>query len=169
MSRMQPASATQPGVTLFLRGDVMTGRGVDQILDRPSKPHLHEQYVRSALGYVDIAERATGPIDRPAKPAYIWGDALAEHERVRPDARIINLETAVTTAEDAWHGKGIHYRMPGGVLDAMRELVTIVVADAALEDVEHHLETDVDVRSRDPAGRYHRYVHRQRLGADVLP
>ena len=59
--------------------------------------------------------------------------------------------------------------VPGGVLDAVRELVTIVVADAAFEDVEHHLEADVDVRSRDPAGRYHRYVHRQRLGADVLP
>jgi poly-gamma-glutamate capsule biosynthesis protein CapA/YwtB (metallophosphatase superfamily) len=111
ISSMQPANAAQPGVTLFLCGDVMTGRGIDQILGRPSKPHLHEQYVRSALGYVDIAERASGPIDRPAKPDYIWGDALTELERVRPDARIINLETAVTTAEDAWPGKGIHYRM----------------------------------------------------------
>ena len=108
---MQPANAAQPGVTLFLCGDVMTGRGIDQILGHPSKPRLHEQYVRSALGYVDIAERASGPIDRPAKPDYIWGDALAELERVRPDARIINLETAVTTSDDAWPGKGIHYRM----------------------------------------------------------
>ena len=107
----QPAHAAGSGVTLFLCGDVMTGRGIDQILARPSKPHLHEQYVRSALDYVNIAERASGPIARPAKPDYIWGDALAELDRVRPDARLINLETAVTTAEDAWPGKEIHYRM----------------------------------------------------------
>jgi poly-gamma-glutamate synthesis protein (capsule biosynthesis protein) len=30
---------------------------------------------------------------------------------VRPDARIVNLETAVTTSPEAWPGKGIHYRM----------------------------------------------------------
>jgi poly-gamma-glutamate synthesis protein (capsule biosynthesis protein) len=97
--------------TLFLGGDVMTGRGIDQILPHPGKPQLHEPYVRSALGYVQIAEDATGPISRPVDAAYVWGDALAELERVRPDARIINLETAVTMAEDAWPHKGIHYRM----------------------------------------------------------
>jgi poly-gamma-glutamate capsule biosynthesis protein CapA/YwtB (metallophosphatase superfamily) len=111
ISTMPTANATPRSVTLFLCGDVMTGRGIDQILGRPGKPQLHEQYVNSALEYVKIAEQATGPIERPAKPGYIWGDALAELERVRPDARIINLETAVTTAEDAWPGKGIHYRM----------------------------------------------------------
>jgi poly-gamma-glutamate synthesis protein (capsule biosynthesis protein) len=42
--------------------------------------------------------------------AYIWGDALAEWERVAPDARIINLETAVTYSSD-WVDKGINYRM----------------------------------------------------------
>jgi len=98
-------------VTLFLCGDVMTGRGIDQILPHPSKPQLYEPYMRSALGYVEIAERATGPIRRPVDFPYVWGDALAELDRVRPDARIINLETAVTAAEDAWPGKGIHYRM----------------------------------------------------------
>jgi len=105
-----PPAARRP-VTLFLCGDVMTGRGIDQILPHPSKPHLYEPYMRSALGYVAIAEAATGPIGRPVDFPYIWGDALAELDRVRPDARIINLETAVTTAEDAWPGKGIHYRM----------------------------------------------------------
>jgi poly-gamma-glutamate synthesis protein (capsule biosynthesis protein) len=98
-------------VTLFLCGDVMTGRGIDQILPHPAAPHLFEPYMRSALGYVEIAEQATGPIGRAVDLAYVWGDALAELERARPDARIINLETAVTAAEDAWPGKGIHYRM----------------------------------------------------------
>jgi hypothetical protein len=33
-----------------------------------------------------------------------------------PDARVINLETAVTTSPDAWPDKGINYRMhPGGL------------------------------------------------------
>ena len=111
----QPSTEASP-VTLFLCGDVMTGRGIDQILPHPSAPHLFEPYVSSALDYVELAERAYGPIVRPAKFGYVWGDALAELERVQPDARIVNLETAVTTSEDAWPGKGIHYRMhPGNV------------------------------------------------------
>jgi len=97
--------------TLFLCGDVMTGRGIDQILPHPCEPHLFEPYMRSAQGYVELAEEAHGPIRRPVDFAYIWGDALAELERAAPHARIINLETAVTTAEDAWPGKGINYRM----------------------------------------------------------
>jgi poly-gamma-glutamate synthesis protein (capsule biosynthesis protein) len=105
---MQSDSA---GVGLFLCGDVMTGRGIDQVLPHPSAPHLFEAYVHSALGYVELAEAANGPIPRPADFAYVWGDALAELERRRPDARIVNLETAVTACEDAWPGKGIHYRM----------------------------------------------------------
>lgn len=55
--------------------------------------------------------RASGRIKRPVDYAHIRGGALAEFERVRPDVRIINLETAVIRAEDARPGKGIHYRM----------------------------------------------------------
>ncbi len=99
------------GVTLFLSGDVMTGRGIDQILPHPSHPQLHEGYVHSALDYVRLAERVHGRIVRPAPPDYVWGDALAEWAQLRPAARIVNLETAVTTSEHAWPGKGIHYRM----------------------------------------------------------
>jgi poly-gamma-glutamate synthesis protein (capsule biosynthesis protein) len=98
-------------VTLFLCGDVMTGRGLDQILPHPSAPHLFEPHVRSAQGYVELAEAATGPIARPVDFTYVWGDTLSELERLRPEARIINLETAITTSEDAWPDKGIHYRM----------------------------------------------------------
>lgn len=109
--RLERAGTGLHGITLFLCGDVMTGRGVDQILPHPSKPHLFESYMRSALGYVEIAAQATGPIKKPVDFSYIWGDAPAELERVQPDARIINLETAVTSAEDASPRKGIHYRM----------------------------------------------------------
>jgi poly-gamma-glutamate synthesis protein (capsule biosynthesis protein) len=98
-------------VTLFLCGDVMLGRGIDQVLPHPSLPHLYEPYVRSALGYVELAEAAAGALPRPVDFSYVWGDALEELQRRAPQARIVNLETAVTAAEDAWPGKGIHYRM----------------------------------------------------------
>jgi len=101
-----PAAA----ITLFLCGDVMIGRGIDQILPFRCEPHLFEPYMRSALGYVELAERACGPLARPVSLDYIWGDALAEMERAAPDARIINLETSLTSSEDARADKRIHYR-----------------------------------------------------------
>ena len=97
-------------MTLFLCGDVMTGRGIDQLLPHPSAPRLHESYVRSALQYVRLAELANGPVSKPVEFAYIWGDALAELERLAPDVQIINLETAISTS-DAYLPKGINYRM----------------------------------------------------------
>jgi poly-gamma-glutamate synthesis protein (capsule biosynthesis protein) len=98
-------------MTLFLGGDVMTGRGVDQIQRHPSRPRLREAYVQDARQYVAIAEAHSGPIAAPVAPDYIWGDALAEFDRVRPDARLANLETAVTESDAYWPAKGIHYRM----------------------------------------------------------
>lgn len=100
-----------PTATLFLCGDVMTGRGIDQILPHPCDPTLHEPWVKDARRYVELAEEASGPIPDTVDFSYPWGDALAELERVGPAARIVNLETAVTTSDDAWAGKGIHYRM----------------------------------------------------------
>lgn len=52
-------------VRLFLCGDVMIGRGVDQILPSPCPPKLYEEYVSSAEEYVRLAETASGPIQRP--------------------------------------------------------------------------------------------------------
>lgn len=98
-------------MTLFLAGDVMTGRGIDQVLRHSVDPVLHEPYVKTARRYVALAEEEHGAIPAPVSPAYIWGDALAELDRVDPAARIINLETAVTTSDDWWPTKGIHYRM----------------------------------------------------------
>lgn len=105
-----PAAAKQ-SVTLFLAGDVMTGRGIDQVLPHPGDPQLHEGYMKTALGYVEIAEEANGPIPRPAGFEYIWGDALGVLDGLAPDLRIVNLETSVTTSDDLWPRKGIHYRM----------------------------------------------------------
>ena len=96
---------------LFLCGDVMTGRGIDQALPHPVNPILYEPYVRDAREYVALAEKANGPIPRPLSFDYIWGDALRELERAEVDLRVANLETAVTSAETPWPEKGIHYRM----------------------------------------------------------
>ena len=110
---MQPDLARAPAsdVTLFMCGDVMTGRGIDQILPHPGAARIFEEYAHSARHYVQAAERASASIARRVDFSYIWGDALEELERMRPDARIINLETAVTTSAKPWPGKGVHYRM----------------------------------------------------------
>ena len=39
-------------ITIYLCGDVMTGRGIDQILPHPSDPTIYESYMKSAQGYV---------------------------------------------------------------------------------------------------------------------
>ena len=102
-------------ITLFLCGDVMTGRGIDQVLPHPGDPILFEGYMKSARGYVELAEEANGPIPKPVDFSYIWGDALAELNSRKPDVRIINLETAVTRSDDVEH-KAVNYRMnPGNI------------------------------------------------------
>ncbi|SEM63963.1 poly-gamma-glutamate synthesis protein (capsule biosynthesis protein) [Syntrophus gentianae] len=106
------AMASRSGaIKLFLCGDVMTGRGIDQILPYPSNPVLYESYVKDARGYVDLAEEVNGVIPKPVDFGYIWGNSLAEIAAQAPDARIINLETSITTSDDYWVGKGINYRM----------------------------------------------------------
>ncbi|HEY5513029.1 MAG TPA: CapA family protein, partial [Geomonas sp.] len=97
--------------TVFLSGDVMTGRGIDQILPHPSAPQIFEGYLKDARGYLELAEQASGAIPIPADFGYPWGDALSVWEKMSPDLRIINLETSVTTSEDYWKVKGINYRM----------------------------------------------------------
>ncbi|MFB3887747.1 MAG: CapA family protein, partial [Thermodesulfobacteriota bacterium] len=114
-----PGSTGTDFITLFLSGDVMTGRGIDQILPHPSDPVIHESYLKDARKYVEIAEKLSGPIPREVSDGYIWGDGLVELERAAPDLRIINLETSITQSEDYWKGKEIHYRMHPQNIDAI--------------------------------------------------
>ena len=101
---------TQQPVRIFLCGDVMTGRGIDQILPHPCDPVLYENHANSAMHYVHLAEEANGPIPRCVDATYVWGAALDELNRARPDARVINLETSITHSDD-YFSKGINYRM----------------------------------------------------------
>ncbi len=98
-------------ITIFLGGDVMTGRGIDQILPHPSEPKIYEFFVKDAREYVRIAEEVNGLISTPVGWNYIWGDALWEWERFKPDVKLINLETSITVSNDYERGKGINYRM----------------------------------------------------------
>jgi poly-gamma-glutamate synthesis protein (capsule biosynthesis protein) len=98
-------------VTLFLCGDVMLGRGVDQILPYPGDPALRERFVTDARRYVELAELANGPIPAPVDFFWPWGDVLDVLDEAAPDVRIVNLETAITRARGFASGKGIHYRM----------------------------------------------------------
>lgn len=107
-------------IRLFLCGDVMTGRGIDQILTRPGDRTLYEPAVRSAERYVELAEQRSGPIPRRVDPTYIWGEASEILDRASVTARIINLETAVTDGGDPWPGKGIHYRMHPDNVETLR-------------------------------------------------
>ncbi len=122
--------------TIFLCGDVMTGRGIDQILPHPGDPALRESVVTDARTYVTLAERINGEIIRPVPFAWPWGDALSVLDDLAPDVRLINLETAVTAAADFAPGKAVHYRMNptnAGCLTAVRPDVCVLANNHVLD------------------------------------
>jgi poly-gamma-glutamate capsule biosynthesis protein CapA/YwtB (metallophosphatase superfamily) len=96
---------------LFLCGDVMPGRGIDQALPYSVDPVLYETYITDARNYLWLAEQANGNIDKPVAYHYIWGDAMSVWEENSPDMKLINLETSITTHNKPWPLKGINYRM----------------------------------------------------------
>jgi poly-gamma-glutamate capsule biosynthesis protein CapA/YwtB (metallophosphatase superfamily) len=100
----------QTSVRVLLSGDVMLGRGIDQILPQPCDPRIYEPVASSANDYVRLAEEANGPIARPVNLEYVWGASLEDLEQARPDAYIVNLETSITRSDD-YLPKGINYRM----------------------------------------------------------
>lgn len=98
-------------ITVALCGDVMLGRGVDQILPHPGDPELREGYVRDARTYVELAEAVNGAIPRPVDFTWPWGSALEVLDEAAPDVRLLNLETSVTADGTFAEGKSVHYRM----------------------------------------------------------
>ncbi len=134
-------------VTLFLGGDVMLGRGVDQILPHPGDPALRETYVHDARAYVGLAEAANGPIPRPVDFRWPWGEALPVLDEASPDVRVINLETAVTRQGHFAPGKGVHYRMnPANLpcLAAVRPDVCVLANNHVLDFGRRGLDETLD-------------------------
>ena len=56
-----------------LCGDVMTGRGVDQILPHRADPAVAAAVVDDARIYVSLAEQINGEVPMPAEFAWPWG------------------------------------------------------------------------------------------------
>ncbi|MDJ0691486.1 MAG: hypothetical protein QNJ41_23650 [Xenococcaceae cyanobacterium MO_188.B32] len=64
-----PLSNQENRIIIFLGGDVMTGRGIDQILPHPSEPFIPEFRVNDAREYVTraIKLRTEGFIEKAKK------------------------------------------------------------------------------------------------------
>ena len=90
---------------LFLCGDVMTGRGIDQVLPHPGNPMLYEQCVCDAREYVDLAEfkkmftKHRGAVKSIlmnqkliAGIGNIYADEILFHARMHPSAEIADLD-----------------------------------------------------------------------------
>lgn len=122
-------------IRLLLTGDVMCGRGVDQILPHPSDPRIFEPFVQDARDYVRLAERAHGAIPKPVPFDWPWGDALPLFRSPAVDLRVVNLETAVATSSRPWP-KGINYRMHPGNLPVL----TVARVDCAVLANNHVLD-----------------------------
>jgi poly-gamma-glutamate capsule biosynthesis protein CapA/YwtB (metallophosphatase superfamily) len=138
-------------VVLCLTGDVMTGRGVDQILPAAGDPRLRETYAASARDYVALAEAASGPIPQPVDFSWPWGDAMQVLDELAPDLRIANLETSITRSDDFQHAKAVLYRMhPGNVacLTAARLDACALANNHVLDFGVDGLEETLDVLAR---------------------
>lgn len=107
-------------VKLFLGGDVMLGRGIDQAFPSSADPKLYEPYVKDARTYIDLAEKKNGPLSLPIDARYLWGDALKIWQRERPDLKLVNLETSITTSKEPWPGKAIHYKMHPSNIESLK-------------------------------------------------
>ena len=138
-------------VVLCLTGDVMTGRGVDQILPAAGDPRLWERYAASAREYVALAEAASGPIPQPVDFSWPWGDAMEVLDELAPDLRIVNLETSITGSDDFQPAKAVLYRMhPGNVacLTAARLDACALANNHVLDFGVSGLEETLDVLTR---------------------
>ena len=157
------------GVTLFLCGDVMLGRGVDQILPHPGDPSLQERAVRDARTYVELAKQANGEIPRPVDWSWPWGAALQLLDDAGCDARIINLETSITTSGDVAPRKEVHYRMhPANLpaLDAVQPDVCVLANNHVLDFGRAGLLETLDVLT---AARFRVAGAGRRLAEAQLP
>ena len=99
----------------------MLGRGIDQIHPHPGDPRIFEPDAASAALYRELAENANGPISSPVPFAYVWGDLLEELRATKVDARVINLETSITTSTQHLP-KGINYKMNPANIGALTAL-----------------------------------------------
>lgn len=126
-------------VKLCLTGDLMSGRGIDQILRHPGDPKINERWLQSAVDYVALAEQKSGPIPRRVPAEYVWGHALDVVEQAAPVVFVVNVETAVTDRGSPWPDKGIQYRMHPTNVD----ILPVAGVDVAVLANNHVLDWSV--------------------------
>jgi len=80
---------------------------------------LYEPYLSDARAYVELAEKCQWSNSSTGRLRLYLGEALLKLRRAEVDLSIINLETVITTAETAWLGKEIHYRMHPRNIDCL--------------------------------------------------
>jgi poly-gamma-glutamate synthesis protein (capsule biosynthesis protein) len=95
---------------IFLGGDVMTGRAIDQLFPIHNADDFGKPGHVPGERYRAWSAALSGPLQTPVEHAYIWGDALAVFDSAQPDFRLVNLEAAITRS-DAWEKKGFNFRM----------------------------------------------------------
>lgn len=88
----------------------MTGRGIDQLFAVHNPQDFGKPDHVPARQYLAWSAQHNGAEMLPVRHDYIWGTALGLLDRVRPDFRLVNLETAITTSS-AWAPKTFNFRM----------------------------------------------------------
>lgn len=96
---------------IFLCGDVMLGRGVDQIQKYKNDPDIYESYFKNAKQYVPLEMKSLTEKNQGVPESYVWGDLLTENLFQNSRLKIINLETSVTTSDTPMPGKEVLYKM----------------------------------------------------------
>jgi poly-gamma-glutamate synthesis protein (capsule biosynthesis protein) len=135
-SWLKPEHDDDVVTVVFLTGDVMTGRAIDQVLPHPGDPRLRESVVRDARTYVRLAEETNGSIPAPIDFSWPWGEALGILDDAAPDVRLINLETSITGRGEFAPHKRVHYRMHPdniGCLTAIRPDVCALANNHVLD------------------------------------
>lgn len=97
-------------IRIFLGGDVMTGRAIDQLFHIHNADDFGKPEHVPAKQYRDWSAACNGGLRTPVSHDYIWGEALAIIDNAQPDFRLVNLETAITKC-DTWQKKKFNFRM----------------------------------------------------------
>lgn len=95
---------------MFLGGDVMTGRAIDQLFAQHNPDDFGKADHVPAQQYYQWSADLHGNEMRPQRLEYPWGAALGVLEAAQPDFRLVNLEAAITTA-NTWERKQYNFRM----------------------------------------------------------
>ena len=106
MSRHDHSAST---VTLFLCGDVMLGRGIDQIL-APGRSASRRALCQIGDDLCRACGTVNGPIPRTVDYAYVWGDALSDWIAEAPD-RGSSISRPASPTAMTLAPKGINYKM----------------------------------------------------------